>query len=105
MLRVELPEQTAGDGYAKVQTVPALRLLHLTIPLGMFPPSRAFDAFTVFRQAQWGGVALPLGLVLQTRCYRTERPAQSTFALLLDEYTRAFESRYEKTNVLSTALS
>ena len=105
VLRVELPEQTAGDGYAKVQTVPALRLLHLTIPLGMFPPSRDFDVFTVFRQAQWGGVSLPLGLVLQTRCYRTERPAQSTFALLLDEYTRAFESRYEKTNVLSTALS
>lgn len=105
VLCVERAQQTAGGGYAKVQTVPALRLLHLTVPLGMFPPSRNFDGFTVFRQAQWGGVSLPLGVVLQTRCYRTERPAQSTFGLLLDDFTRAFEARYEKTNVLSTSLS
>ena len=103
-LTCTLQEKTDFFGYMKVQTIPALRLLHLTIPLGMFPLSREYDVFTSFRQAQWGGVSLPLGLVFQTRCYRAKKRTENAFPVLLDDFSRAFEMRYCVTNVLSSTL-
>ena len=103
-LTCESPGRIEYPAYRKVQTVPAVRVLHLTIPLGLFSLSRDFDRFTSVRQAQLGGVPLPLWLVKQTRCYRTTRAGEDGFDLLLDDFSRAFRQRYAATNVLSSAL-
>ena len=103
-LTTQAPAQKTSVGYKKVQTVPALRVLHLTIPLGLFPPGRAFDRFTTTLQARLGGVPLPLWIVKQTRCYRTERTETDALPLLLDDHARAAESKYAASNVLDAAL-
>ena len=103
-LSTEAPKNSAFTGYQKIQTVPALRFLHLTIPMGLFPPGRTFDRFTETRQAELGGVPLPLWIVRQTRCYRTDKAEETPLPLLLDDHVRAAETKYAATNVLDAAL-
>ena len=105
VLELEGNAQSDFIGYEKVQTVPAVRLFHVTVPLGMFSLRRDFDVFTCKRQAELGGVPLPLWLIRQTRCYRTARKNEDALSLLLDDHTRASEEKYAATNVLDAALT
>ena len=90
--------------YKAIHKVPALRLLHLTIPLGMFPLFGDYDVFFAEQQAELGGVPLPLSIITQTRCYRDVPRRANTFPLLLDDSARMAEERYAATNVLSSKL-
>lgn len=105
VLELEGSAQSDFSAYEKVQTVPAVRLFHVTVPLGMFSLRRDFDVFTCTKQAEFGGVPLPLWLIRQTRCYRTTRKNEDTLPLLLDDHTRAAETKYAATNVLDATLT